>query len=90
PRHSEPLGDVTRLLADLPARAARAIDQLERTLAAGDMARARQEIAAHVGIVTVEADEREIRLYSEQGVAVALLRAAPGSHARIDGSGGRI
>jgi hypothetical protein len=40
--------------------------------------------------VTVEADEREVRLYSEQGeVAASLLRVA-GPHASIDGSGGLI
>ena len=77
--------DVTRLLADLPARAGRAVDELEVTLSRGDVARAREEIRRHVGTVTVEADEREIRLYSELGnVAAALLRAngthaAPGS-----------
>ena len=49
-----------------------------------------KEIRARVGAVTVEADKREIRLYSEQGVAVSLLRAAGGAHASIDGSGGLI
>ncbi|MGH9444187.1 MAG: hypothetical protein ACRD3O_00350 [Terriglobia bacterium] len=82
--------DVTRLLADLPARAVRAVEQLEETLAAGDVPRAREEIRQHVGTVTVEADEREIRLYSEQGVAATLLRAAGGMHASFDGSGGVI
>jgi hypothetical protein len=48
------------------------------------------EIRAKVGSVTVEADEREVRLYSEQGeVAASLLRVA-GPHASIDGSGGLI
>lgn len=85
-----PVVDVVRLLADLPARAARAVDRLEETLAAGDVACARQEIRTHVGSVTVEADEREIRLYSEQGhIAAALLRAV-GSTASLYGSGGRI
>jgi site-specific DNA recombinase len=82
--------DVTQLLADLPARAARAVEHLEETLAAGDLPRAREEIRRHVGMVTMEADEHEVRLYGEQGVAVALMRAAGGSHASIDGSGGRI
>ena len=65
---STPRGaDVTRLLADLPKRAERAAGQLERTLVAGDLARARQEIRAYVGMVTIEANDREIRLYSELG-----------------------
>ena len=67
---------MTKLLADLPARARRAVEQLEKTLAAGDVTKARQEIRNHVGVVTMEADEREIRLYSEQGhIAAAMLRA---------------
>lgn len=87
-----PAADATRLLADLRARAARAVERLEETLAAGDVPRAREEIKQHVGTVTVEADEREIRLYSEQGVAAALLRAAAGGvqYASNVGSGGRI
>jgi len=44
------------------------------TLTQGDVARARSEVRAHVGTVKVEADAREVRLYGEQGVVVALLR----------------
>jgi hypothetical protein len=81
---------VTRLLADLPMRAAQAIHRLEETLAGGDVIRARKEIRVHVGSVTVQADEREIRLYSEQDtVASALLRTV-GSDASLYGSWGRI
>jgi site-specific DNA recombinase len=88
-----PKVDVTQLLADLPARARRAVERLEKTLAAGDVTRARQEIRNHVGVVTMEADEREIRLYSEQGhIAAAMLRAVghQANHASLFGSGGRI
>ena len=85
------VADVTRLVADLPKRAARAVEQLERTLASGDITLARQEIRQHVGAVTVEADELEIRLYGEHGVATTLLRAVGGdSHASIVGSGGPL
>lgn len=85
-----PAADVSLLLADLPARAVRAVEQLEQTLASGDIAGARQDIRDKVGVVTVEADAREIRLYSERGnVAAALLRAS-GSHASLYGSGGRM
>jgi site-specific DNA recombinase len=85
-----PKADVTALLAGLEARAAQAVDKLEETLAAGDIPRARREIRDHVGTVTVESDEREIRLYGERGhVAAAILRAA-GSHTSLFGSGGRI
>jgi hypothetical protein len=87
---SAPQADVSMLLANLPKLALRAVDQLETTLASGDVPRARGEIRDQVGVVTVEADEREISLYSEQGnVAAALLRAV-GCHTSIDGSGGRI
>lgn len=87
-----PVADVTRLLADLPARAVRAVERLEETLAAGDVPRAREEIKQHVGAVRVEADENEIRLYSENGAEAALLRAvgASAQHASNVGSGGRI
>lgn len=85
-----PKPDVTALLAGLETRVRRAVDKLEETLAAGDIARARQEIRDHLGVVTVEAEEREIRLFSERGhFAAAMLRAA-GSHASLFGSGGRI
>jgi hypothetical protein len=40
-RQAVPTADVSQLLADLPAQARRAVDQLEKTLAAGDVARAR-------------------------------------------------
>jgi site-specific DNA recombinase len=82
--------DVTPLLADLPDRAERAVMRLEETLGAGDVPKAREEIRGHVGTVTIEADEREIRLYGERNVAAVLLRAAGAAHSSIDGSGGRI
>lgn len=82
--------DVTRLLGDLRIRATQAVDQLERTLAGGDIVRARAAIKAHVGTVTVEADAAEIRLYSEQGSMTATLLRAAGADASLCGSGGRI
>jgi hypothetical protein len=85
-----PAVNVERLLADLPARAARSLERLEETLAAGDLPAARQEIKAHVGTVSVEADKQEIRLWSEQGVAASLLRAAGGSRCSFVGSGGAL
>ncbi len=85
-----PQADISLLLADLPARAIKAVEKLGETLATANIARARQEIRERIGIVRVEADSREVRLYSEQGhMAAALLRAV-GAHTSIDGSGGRI
>jgi hypothetical protein len=85
-----PVANVSRLLTDFPALALRAVDRLEKTLAAGDITRARREIRDQVGTVTVEADEHEIRLYSEQGhIATAMLRAS-GTHTSLYGSGGPL
>lgn len=90
-RESAPKADVTQLLADLPARAHRAVEELEHTLAQGDVPRAREEIRGRVGAVIVDADAREIRLWSERGgVAASLLRVANAPYSSIDGSGGRI
>ena len=70
-------------MAGLETRAKQAVERLEGTLMAGDIARARQEIRDHVGIVTVQADNRAIRLYRGQGhIAAAMLRAA-GTPARL-------
>ena len=74
------------MLADLPKLALQAVDQLEETLACGDVARARTEIKELVGVVEVEADAREIRLYSERGhIAAAMLRAS-GTHTVLTGT----
>ena len=40
------------------------VDQLEETLAAGDINRSREEIRSRIGAMTVEADERGF--YTEQ------------------------
>jgi uncharacterized protein YbbK (DUF523 family) len=84
-----PQVNVERLLADLPLRAVEAVERLEETLARGDIPKARPEIRSHVGVVTVDADETEIRLWGEEGFAAMLVRAA-GAHTRNVGSGGRI
>jgi site-specific DNA recombinase len=85
-----PKADVLPLLSGLQDQAVMAIKRLEHTLASGDIPRARREIRDYVGMVSVEADAGEIRLFSEQGhVEAALLRVA-NSHASLFGSGGRI
>jgi site-specific DNA recombinase len=83
-----PTADVTLLLVSLPGHARRAVKDLERTLAAGDVTRSREEIRDKVGVVTVEADAREIRLFSDQGCVSAALLRAGNSHASLFGSGG--
>jgi site-specific DNA recombinase len=85
-----PTAGVSPHLAGLGDRAVKAVESLERTLASGDITRARREIRDNIGSVSVEADAREIRLFSDQGhVAAALLRAN-GTNASLYGSGGRI
>lgn len=85
-----PRASVTSLLADLPARARRAVEHLEETLSAGDLPRAREEIRSKVGTIEIEADEREIRLFGDQKHLVAALARANGTNAILYGSGGRI
>jgi hypothetical protein len=80
--------NVEQLLAGLPSHIARSLDRLEETLASGDIARSREELRAQMGAVSVEADARGIRLYSERGAVEATLLRAVGAHTRNCGSGG--
>jgi hypothetical protein len=83
------LDGVERLLPDLAARYQKQLDRLPEVLS-GDVTRARSALATHIRPLTVKSDEREIRLYREQGhLEVALMRAA-GAAASFCGSGGRI
>lgn len=78
------------LLADLTERATRAVRSLRETLSKGDIAKSRQEIEEHIGKLTVEADQQEIRLYSNKLHAVTRLLRAANAPANLFGSGGRI
>jgi site-specific DNA recombinase len=78
------------LLADLTERATRAVGSLRETLSKGDIAKSRQEIGEYIGKLTVEADEQEIRLYSNKLHAVTRLLRASNAPANLYGSGGRI
>ncbi len=85
-----PQPDVAQHLSGLKGLAIKAVKGLERTLAEGNIPKARTEIRRHIGEVSIEADSREIRLFSDQGhIAAALLRVS-GSNAIKFGSGGRI
>lgn len=77
---------MVRLQADLPIRTVRAIDSLEERLKRGDIPVAREELKHHVGTVTIDADQREVRLYGE-GVAAALARAVGSSNTKGVGRG---
>lgn len=85
-----PQTDVAQHLAGLKGLAMKAVNGLERTLAAGDMTKARTEIKRHIGMVSIEADSQEIRLFSDQGhIAAALLRVS-GLSASLYGSEGTL
>jgi len=90
PAQPLPVASIERLLANLPVRAKQSVEHLEETLASGDVTRAREEIRGHVGSVSVDADEREIRLWSDKGEFAAVLLRATGTHTSNCGSGGRI
>lgn len=87
---ARPRAEVIELLAELPNLAGQAVDHLEETLSSGDVPRARGEIRSHVGMVRVEVDSREFRLYGEQGVEAVLLRAVGGARYTNVGSGGLL
>ncbi len=78
------------LLADLTKRATRAVQSLRETLSKGDIAKSRQEIEEHIGKIRVEADEQEIRLYSNKMHTVGRLLRDSNAPAILYGSGGRI
>jgi hypothetical protein len=90
PEQPTAVATVEHLMADLPKRAKRAVDDLEKTLASGDVPRAREEIRGHVGTVSVDADEREIRIWGDKNEFAAVLLRANGTHTSNCGSGGRI
>jgi hypothetical protein len=85
-----PVPDMSRHLAGLRGIAIEAVEKLETTLASGDITRARREIKDYIGTVSVEADAREIRLYSDQGHVQATLLRVANSHASLFGSGGAM
>ena len=64
------------------------ISSLERVLREVDDERSRQELRGLLGKFKVEADEREIGVYNEQGRVEAALLKCIGADARNCGSGG--
>lgn len=79
-----------RLLTDLTDRVTQAVGALEETLATGDIAKSRREIEDKVGRIQVEADQQEIRLYSDKMHLVSRFMRATGTHASLCGSGGLL
>jgi hypothetical protein len=66
------------------------VRDLDRALLDRHGERGRQTLRGLLGQVKVEADEREIRFYNEQGRIEAALLKCVGADARNCGSGGRI
>ena len=66
------------------------ISSLERVLREVDAERSRQELRGLLGQFKVEAEEREIRVYNEQGRIEAALLKCIGADARNCGSGSVI
>jgi site-specific DNA recombinase len=85
-----PTPSAERLLPALPAIFDRLVDNLDATLASGDLTRGREEIRSLVGCVTVRADADQISLFYERGNFAATMIKATGTHAILCGSGGRI
>ncbi|HTC14284.1 MAG TPA: recombinase family protein, partial [Steroidobacteraceae bacterium] len=81
---------IERLIPRLVGEIERAIMELPKTLAAGNVDLARQELKGLVGSIKVVAEPTEMRLYAETGFVQAALKRAAGGMASIVGSGGRI
>ena len=83
--------DIERLFPRLTEEIEQAVMQLPKTLAAGNVDLARQELKGLVGSIRVVAKPSEMLLFSETGfVEAALKRAAGGMDPSNAGSGGRI
>jgi hypothetical protein len=66
------------------------VDNLDSTLASGDLIRGREGTGFFVGCATVKADADQISLFYERGYFAASMIKATGTHAIVCGSGGRI
>lgn len=88
---SRPVAEVERLIPRLAEEIRSGIEALPKTLAAGNVDLARQELKGYLGSVRVVAEPERMLLYSERNLAEAVIaRVAGGNMASISGSGGRI
>ncbi len=85
-----PAADIERLIPRLAEEIEKAVRELPKTLAAGNVDLARQELKGLVGSIQVVAKPTEMLLYSETGFVQVALKRAVGGMASINGSGGRI
>ncbi|HUN74387.1 MAG TPA: recombinase family protein [Steroidobacteraceae bacterium] len=82
--------DIELLIPQLAEELERAVRELPKTLAAGNVDLARQELKGYLGSIRVVAEPTRMRLYSERNAVEVALKRAVGGMASINGSGGRI
>jgi hypothetical protein len=87
---STPIADIELLIPRLSEEIERAVRELPRTLAAGNVDLARQELKGLLGAIRVVGEPTEMLLYAETGFVEAALKRAAGGMASIVGSGGLI
>lgn len=85
-----PTADVELLLPKLAQEIERAVRDLPKALAEGNVDLARQELKGLLGSVRVVAEPTEMLLFAETGFVQAALKRAVGRMEGIVGSGGRI
>jgi hypothetical protein len=86
----QPSADVERLIPQLVQEIERAVRELPKTLAAGNVDLARQELKGYFGSIRVMAEPTQMLLYSERNLAEAVIARAAGGMASNVGSGGVI
>jgi hypothetical protein len=83
-----PAANVERLIPRLAEEIESAIRALPKTLAAGNVNLARQELKGYLGLIRVVAEPTRMLLYSERNAAEAVIARAVGAMGSIVGSGG--
>jgi hypothetical protein len=85
-----PTADVEQLIPRLAEEIQLAMETLPKTLAAGNVDLARQELKGYLGSIRVVAEPTRMLLYSERGFVEAAVMRAGGTMEGIVGSGGAI
>lgn len=85
---SRPTADVERLIPRFAEEIQRAVEALPKTLAAGNVDLARQELKGYLGSIRVVAEPTRMLLYSERSFVEAAIMRASGTMEGIVGSGG--
>jgi hypothetical protein len=86
-RPGAPIADIEQLIPMFTEEIERAVETLPKTLAAGNVELARQELKGFLGTIRVVAAPMRMLLYSERGFVEAALMRAAGGMASIVGSG---